>query len=85
MRLYSYTLAVDDGAAPNPYGGTLTLTICKPGIRRTSRVDDWIVGLGPTSAPDDSDLSRDVLYTMRVGKVSSLRLPSPIRKARRRS
>ena len=68
MRLYSYTLAVDDGAAPNPYGDSLTLTICKPGIRRTSRVGDWIVGLGPTSAPDGSDRSRDVLYAMRVGK-----------------
>ena len=41
-KLYSYCLPYDDGAAPNPFWGTCTLVICKPAIRRTARVGDWI-------------------------------------------
>lgn len=66
MRLYSYTVRVDDGAAPNPYGGVCTLAICKPGIRRTAEPGDWIVGLGPTNAPGGQDLSNHVVYAMQV-------------------
>lgn len=66
MRLYSYAVRVDDGAAPNPYGGVCTLAICKPGIRRSAEVGDWIVGLGPTNAPDGRDLSSHVIYAMQV-------------------
>lgn len=72
MRLYSYTLRVDDGAAPNPYGGVCTLTICKPTIRRLAKVGDWIVGLGPKGAPGNIDLSSHIIYAMRVSRVLSL-------------
>ena len=68
MRLYSYVLAVDDGAAPNPFGGVCTLTICKPAIRRTAEEGDWIVGLGPTNGPDGQDLSHHIIYAMRVSR-----------------
>lgn len=44
--LYSYTVRYDDGSAPNPLFGICTLAICKPGIRRTARPGDWVVGLG---------------------------------------
>ena len=40
-KIYSYVLKIDDGAAPNPFGGICTLTICKPIIRRKSSVDEW--------------------------------------------
>lgn len=45
-KLYSYVVAWDYGFAPNPFHGFCTLATCKPQIRRTARVGDWIVGTG---------------------------------------
>lgn len=67
MALYSYVLRIDDGAAPNPYGGVCTLTICKPAIRRTAQVGDWIIGTGSKNAPNGlGDLNRYLVYAMQV-------------------
>ena len=65
MKLYSYTLRYDDGAAPNPFWGICTLTIRKPAIRLAAEVDDWIVGLGPANSPI-GDISDHVVYAMKV-------------------
>lgn len=65
MRLYSYCLRYDDGAAPNPYWGICTLVICKPAIRRTAQVGDWVVGLGSANSPI-GDVSDCVTYAMKV-------------------
>lgn len=35
----------DSGAAPRPYGGYCSLSICKPAVRRTAQVGDWVIGL----------------------------------------
>ncbi len=67
-RLFSYTIPVDDGAAPNPYGGICTLAICKPAIRRVAHKGDWVVGLGSKRAPS-GDLSGRVVYAMKVSNV----------------
>jgi hypothetical protein len=67
-RLFSYTIPVDDGAAPNPFGGLCTLVICKPAIRRTAEEGDWIAGLGSKRAPS-GDLSGRLVYAMRVDEV----------------
>ena len=45
-KIYSYVLRIDDGAAPNPFWGLCTLTICKPAIRRNAQIADWIIGTG---------------------------------------
>jgi hypothetical protein len=58
VRVYSHVVASDSGFAPNPFGGHCTLACCKPVIRRTARVGDWIVGL--------TRRSRGVVYAMRV-------------------
>jgi hypothetical protein len=65
--LYTYTIPIDDGAAPNPFRGLCSLAICKPGIRRTARKGDWIAGLGSKTA-----LSGRLVYAMRVEEVLSL-------------
>jgi hypothetical protein len=65
MRLFSYCLSYDDGAAPNPYWGLCTLAICKPKIRRTAEIGDWIVGLGSANSPI-GDISDSVVYAMCV-------------------
>lgn len=69
--LFSYTVRVDDGAAPNPFGGMCTLAICKPSIRRAASRGDWVVGLGSANAPN-GNLSGRVVYAMCVERVLTL-------------
>ena len=45
MTVFSYIVTHDTGFAPNPFHGWLTLACCKPSIRRTAQVGDWVVGL----------------------------------------
>ena len=45
MKLYSYTMTVDDGFAPNPTGGICTLAYCMVTMRRTVQAGDYVVGL----------------------------------------
>src|SRR6266498_3405408 len=71
-RLFTYILRHDDGAAPNPFRGMCSLAICKPGIRRVAKPDDWVAGLGSKNAPS-GDLSGRLVYAMRVEKVLSLK------------
>lgn len=47
MKLFSYIVTHDSGFSPNPFWGCCTLADCKPAIRRTAQVGDWIVGLTP--------------------------------------
>jgi Nucleotide modification associated domain 2 len=70
-RLFSYTIPVDDGAAPNPFYGMCSLAICKPGIRRVAQQGDWVAGLGAKNAPS-GDLSARLVYAMCVEEVLSL-------------
>ena len=71
-KLFSYTIPYDDGAAPNPFWNICTLVICKPVIRRTAEVGDWIVGLGSKNSPM-GDLSEKIIYIMLVTKKISMR------------
>lgn len=71
-RLFTYTIPIDDGAAPNPFRGMCSLAICKPGIRRVAKVDDWIAGLGAKNAPS-GDLSGCLVYAMCVEEVLTLK------------
>jgi len=68
MKLYSYCLRYDDGAAPNPYHKLCTLAICKPRIRSVAKVDDWIVGLGSKHSCL-GDISESVVYAMKITDV----------------
>ena len=65
MKLYSYCLRYDDGAAPNPFWGICTLVICKPKIRKAAKIGDWIIGLGSANSPI-GDVSDCVIYAMKV-------------------
>jgi len=44
LRLISYKQTHDTGFAPNPFHGFCTLATCKPRIRKTKQVGDWIAG-----------------------------------------
>lgn len=75
-KLYSYVLRYDDGAAPNPFWGTCTLTICKPDIRRRASVGDWVIGTGSKNSRlkdgNTYDFSDNIVYAMRVTKKLTL-------------
>jgi len=71
-QLFTYTIPVDDGAAPNPFRGMCSLAICKPGIRRTAQKGDWVAGLGSKHTQHSGDLSGRLVYAMRVDEVMSL-------------
>lgn len=45
-RLYIYVVDRDLGFAPNPFHGLCSLATCKPDIRNTAKVDDWVLGVG---------------------------------------
>jgi len=67
MRLYSYVVRYDSGFAPNPFYNWCTLATCKPSIRRTAQVGDWLVGTGS----DSHQIQRGghLVYAMRVGEI----------------
>lgn len=65
MKLFSYCLKNDSGAAPNPYWGICSLVICKPNIRKTANIGDWIVGIGSANSPI-GDISDCIVYAMKV-------------------
>jgi hypothetical protein len=68
-RIFIYRLQTDAGIAPNVDGGVCSLTICKPIVRRSAAVGDYIIGLRGRSGaigklgPHAVD---SVLYVMRV-------------------
>ena len=44
--VFIYVIDRDFGFAPNPFHGYCTLATCKPRIRGSANVGDWIVGVG---------------------------------------
>ncbi|WP_259016597.1 Nmad2 family putative nucleotide modification protein [Emticicia fluvialis] len=76
-KIYSYVLRLDDGSAPNPFGGICTLTICKPVIRRTARVGDWVIGTGSKNVVIEKgtrpiDFSDSLVYAMKITDIKTL-------------
>lgn len=67
LRLHSYVVARDYGFAPNPFYGFCTLATCKPEIRRTAKVEDWVVGTGSK----EQDREGRIVYAMRVSETPS--------------
>lgn len=44
QRIFRYVVRYDAGTAPRPFGGMCSLAICKPKIRASAQVGDWIIG-----------------------------------------
>ncbi|MDE0491377.1 hypothetical protein NK638_07525 [Psychrobacter sp. A3] len=64
MKLYSYVMKYDEGFAPNPYHGYLTLATCKQVIRKVADVGDFIIGTGSKPRGDVGKL----IYIMEVSE-----------------
>ncbi|MBK7869163.1 MAG: hypothetical protein IPJ74_00065 [Saprospiraceae bacterium] len=73
----SYVLRFDNGAAPNPFWGTCTLTICKPAIRRSAKSWRLVIGTGSKNSKLKDgriyDLSDSLVYAMKITNKLSLR------------
>lgn len=71
MRLFSYKMTDDVGFAPNPFGGVLTLATCKPKMRQTKQVGDWILGWSSRELNGDPPGQERLVYGMQVeGKLT---------------
>lgn len=66
--LFSYIVTVDDGSAPNPFFGMCSLAICKPAIRRTAKIGDWVAGI----ASRKCSLAGRLVYAMRVDEIVTI-------------
>lgn len=64
VRLFTYIMTDDSGSAPNPFNGMCTLAICKPAIRRTANVGDWVAGFASVNA--EHGIGRKLIYAMKV-------------------
>lgn len=64
--VHSYVVRYDSGFAPNPFYGICTLATCKPEIRRTADIGDWIVGSG--SDARGIRLGGRLVYAMEVSE-----------------
>lgn len=65
--MHSYVVARDFGFAPNPFYGVCTLATCKPVIRKTAQVGDWIVGTGSAR----NGMRKNIIFAMRVSEYLS--------------
>lgn len=70
MVVYSYLVEHDLGLAPNPFGQYCTLAVCKPEIRKSSKLSlgDWVVGTGSKSLEHTTGrkLTDKLIYAMKV-------------------
>jgi hypothetical protein len=67
VNLYSYVVRYDSGFAPNPFYGFCTLATCKPTIRKTANIGDWIVGIG--SADKRIKQGGKLVHAMKVSEI----------------
>lgn len=66
LRLFSYKLTHDTGFAPNPFHGCLTLATCKPRIRFSKHVGDWVAGFSSGMLNGDPVGDERLVYLMRI-------------------
>lgn len=64
MKCYSYVVRRDYGFAPNPFGGYCTLATCKPNIRKSALVGDWIIGTGSV----EYKAANKMVYVMQISE-----------------
>ena len=66
MNLFSYIVRYDSGFAPNPFYDYCTLATCKPSIRGTGEIGDWIVGCG--SADKKINQGGKLVYVLQISE-----------------
>jgi hypothetical protein len=69
-RIWRYVLAADNGMAPCLQDGLLSLSCCKPLIRRSAQPGDWVIGYLPKGLK--RGLGPHVAWAGKVAGVMSL-------------
>lgn len=64
-KIYIYVVDRDFGFAPNPFHGYCTLATCKPRIRNTSGIGDWVIGVGGSTLK----ATGRCVFAMRVSRI----------------
>ncbi|MDO8895239.1 MAG: hypothetical protein Q8L97_14085 [Nitrosomonas sp.] len=78
MTFICYKMTHDSGFAPNPFFDHLTLATCKPAIRRTKKLGDWVAGFASQKLVNNSKNEgltipyQGLIYLMRIGEVMTL-------------
>ncbi len=67
MKFYSYVIPRDYGFAPNPYFDYCTLATCKPRIRQSAQIGDWVAAFGAANTPYHGKL----VILMQIGETMS--------------
>jgi len=67
LHLFTYVVLYDIGFAPNPFFGSCTLATCKPGIRKSAQVGDWVAGTGSKQKNQQGKL----VFAMEVEEILS--------------
>lgn len=68
-NLYVYVVARDFGFAPNPFFGSCTLATCKPGIRKSANIGDWVMGVAGKKL--GVDIHRKCIVLMKISEKMS--------------
>lgn len=64
-RGFSYIITRDFGFAPNPFQGILTLATCKPKIRKSALVGDYLIGNSPKAS------GNKLIYMAKVEEITT--------------
>lgn len=64
-RGLSYIITRDYGFAPNPFHGVLTLATCKPRIRASAQVGDYLIGNSPKNS------GNKLIYMAKVDEITT--------------
>ena len=70
-RLFSYKMTHDNGFAPNPFHGILTLANCKPFMRKSKKIGDWIAGFTSKKLNKDEPGKERLIYLMKVTEIET--------------
>ncbi|KJY85654.1 hypothetical protein TW84_21380 [Vibrio neptunius] len=65
-KYYSYVIPRDYGFAPNPFGRECTLATCKPQVRKSAKVGDWVFGTSSIA----KGAKAKIVFAMKVDKVT---------------
>lgn len=60
---YVYPITRDFGFAPNPFHGVCTLGTCKPDIRKSAKIGDWVMGIGGSNL---KSVAKKCIFLMKV-------------------
>lgn len=67
VKCYTYVIPRDYGFAPNPFGRECTLATCKPNIRKSANVGDWVMGTSSTANGEKPK----IVFLMRVDAITT--------------